>query len=152
LAALDGATVQRQLADAGTVTVELHDERVALGPEDVLVRAEALPGWSMGSGRHATVAVATPLTAALVEEGLVRELLHHVQAARKSQGLAYDARIVLRVSAAHAVQEILRRWEAMLAEDARVVAFEYDAPVVTGRLLDLGDGELRFEVAPCESA
>lgn len=149
LAALDGAAVRQQLESERAVTIEVGGERAVLGLEDLLVRVAALPGFSTGSGRHATVVLATALTPALEEEGLVRELLHHVQAARKDQRLAYDARIVLRLSASAELEQVLRRWESTIAEDALVAAVEYQGPVpADGRLVDLGRGQVRLAVEP----
>lgn len=148
LAALDGVALRSQLARGESIDVTLGGERVALGAEDLFVRADGAPGWSAATGRHATVAVRTELTPALEEEGIVRELLHHVQAARKAQGLAYDARVTLRLTAPADLDQLVRRWEPAIADEALVAAFAYDLTGVAGQAVDLGRGELRFSVEP----
>lgn len=150
LASLDGATARRQLAAGGSIAIAVGGEAMTLGAEEVLVRTEALPGWAVAPGRHATVAVATELTRPLVEEGIVRELLHHLQAERKALGLAYEAQVRLRFAGPEPLAEIVRRWEATIARDALVAAFEYGEIDCQGRTVTLDGRDVLVALSPSE--
>jgi isoleucyl-tRNA synthetase len=73
--------------------------RVTLGPGDVELAQQTRLGWGVASDGGVTVALDLDLEAHpdLQREGMVRELLHHVQNLRKSAGLDVTDRIDLRI-------------------------------------------------------
>jgi isoleucyl-tRNA synthetase len=77
------------------VEVQLADGPVTLEPADVWVQPKAPAGWS-GLADHGTqVALDTRITEALALEGMAREVVRHVQQARKEACLEMEDRIVL---------------------------------------------------------
>ncbi len=68
---------------------------VMLEEGDVLVRTTAKPGWAAAEGPRAVVVVASELTPELIAEGLVREVVHAVNARRKALDLEFTDRIHL---------------------------------------------------------
>lgn len=128
LAALDPADVRRTLAEKGEMPLVVEGEPITITEDEVMVRLEAKPGWSAAPGRMGVVVVATELTPELIEEGRIRELVHHVQAERKTQDLAYEARIRLSLAGPPALLDAVRRWEAFIASECLVESFAYDAP------------------------
>ena len=69
-------------------------ESVSLLPGEVIVEAEAKPGYSLASDGGYTVAVTTEVSPELALEGLARELVHRVQNMRRSAGFDIANRIV----------------------------------------------------------
>ena len=69
-------------------------ESVSLLPGEVIVEAEAKPGYSLASDAGYTVAVTTEVGPELALEGLARELVHLVQNMRRSAGFGISDRIV----------------------------------------------------------
>jgi isoleucyl-tRNA synthetase len=63
----------------------------------VQVRLQAKPGWAAAQGSNCVVVLATELTAQLIAEGWVRDLVHSIQAQRKELNLEYTARVELGV-------------------------------------------------------
>lgn len=101
LAGMDAAQLKRD-ADAGTLTIDLDGEAVALGPDDLDIRVQATGAYEAASNAEAVVALHTELTDDLVAEGFVRELTSKLQSLRKEEDLGYTDRIRLRLHAADA--------------------------------------------------
>ncbi|HYT91930.1 MAG TPA: DUF5915 domain-containing protein, partial [Gemmataceae bacterium] len=68
---------------------------VMLEPTDVLVQCRAAEGWAGLVDDKTQVALDTRITAELAREGMAREVVRHVQQARKDAGLEIEDRIVL---------------------------------------------------------
>jgi isoleucyl-tRNA synthetase len=89
---------------------------------------------------HIAVAISTVLTPELLQEGLARELVHHVQNTRKTADFEIDDRIVLRVTGPVEVVDMLAvhgEWvkKETLALDLEVVDASADtapAPLASG--------------------
>ena len=148
LAALpDAAAARKQLADEGTLPLTIDGERVELSPDEVEIRLDARPGWSGAQGKHGVVVLSSQLTPELIEEGLIREFIHYVQALRKERELAYEARIRLHVDCTDEFWAILGRRLALVRQEClcddvvrRPVAPQRDALSVEGY-------ELRIDLA-----
>ncbi len=110
---LDPAEARRALETDGAVSVPVGGETLRLSSSEVQVRLAARPGWSAAQGRAGVVVVRTELTPELIDEGLARELIHHVQGLRKDQNLPYEARVTLTVDTP---DEDLRRVVEQFAE------------------------------------
>ncbi|KFE67187.1 isoleucine--tRNA ligase [Hyalangium minutum] len=91
----DGRILQRELSLKGMVSITVDGERMAFPAEELEVLVEANPGFAAAGASVGVVVLYTELTEALVDEGLVRELLARVQAARKDMALGYTDRIRL---------------------------------------------------------
>ena len=114
LAADDGALAAR-LARDETVALELPGGPVELSPADVELSQQTKEGWGVASDGPVTVALDVTLNDDLRREGLARELIHHVQALRKSAGLDVSDRIHVGVEASDEVAEAIgahRDWIA----------------------------------------
>ena len=92
--ALESADVTR-VAQAVQSGASVEVGGFTLGPEEVLVSTTERPGYAVAVEGGYTVAVATELTPELADEGLARELVHHVQNMRRSAGFDIADRIVI---------------------------------------------------------
>jgi len=119
---LDAAAARRALAETGRLEVPLDGEVVVLTGEEIEVRLEARPGWSAAQGRAGVVVLGTEITPELREEGLVRELIAHVQAARKAGDLAYVARIRLALDAPPEFLAVVDKHAAIVRRECLVTA------------------------------
>ena len=91
----DGRILQRELSLKGMVSITVDGERMVFPAEELEVLVEANPGFAAAGASVGVVVLYTELTEVLVDEGLVRELLARVQAARKDMALGYTDRIRL---------------------------------------------------------
>ena len=100
------------LADALTVIDWLLEK-----PEEVEVEASAREGFVAAEERGYVVALETTLTPELVAEGLVRDLTHLVQEARKHAGLAIEDTIALTLWADDELAAIARRHAVYISDE-----------------------------------
>ncbi len=145
----DPAAARKALLASGTMSLTVEGQIVELTPEEVEIRLEAKPGWSAAQGRAGVVVVSTELSPELLDEGKIRELIHHIQQARKEQNLAYEARITLIISAADEFLAIVRRFEETLRSEclAATVACT-PMPPADATTVEVEGVPVRFTAAP----
>jgi len=125
---LDAAEARKTLSSTGELWVDVEGQRVHLTGHDVHVRLEARPGWAAAQGRAGVVVIKTELTPELRQEGLVRELIHHVQGLRKQQDLAYEARITLYIAGPEEFLAVVRRFGDTVKHECLAEQLELAAP------------------------
>ncbi|MBE0641928.1 MAG: isoleucine--tRNA ligase, partial [Bacteroidales bacterium] len=64
-----------------------------LGPEDLEVSTEDIPGWVVANDGSLTVALDISISDELYREGLARELINRIQNLRKEQGFEVTDKI-----------------------------------------------------------
>ncbi len=149
LAALaDPAGARKALVSDGSLPLTVNGQSVALTPEEVDIRLEAKEGWAAAPGKVGVVVLQTDITPVLRDEGLVRELIHHVQQARKEKQLAYEQRIRLMIDAPAAFIDVLRRFEDTLRSEclASEVAFGGGSEPMDEVMVD--EQSVRLSVSP----
>ncbi len=124
VAALDAAEARRSLGEAGAVEVEVDGAKESLSGDEVEVRLDAKPGWSAAQARGAVVVVSTELTDELRTEGLLNEVVHHVQGMRKDAALDYNARIKLFVETDDELWTVVDGGRAAIEAECQVDAIE----------------------------
>ncbi|MBT9177437.1 MAG: Isoleucine--tRNA ligase [Firmicutes bacterium] len=134
LAKLLAAVEQTRLADAVTqdkpLEVELNGVNVVLALADLDVRAEERAGFQAESLAGLTVIMDLALTPALIEEGLVRELVSKLQAMRKDAGFEVDDKIVISLSGDSTVTEAVAKWRRYVQDE--VLAMHIYSEPLTG--------------------
>ena len=122
VAALDPA----RLRAGGEVGVNVDGQEHALGPDDVQIVLQPLDGYQVErAGTHA-VALNLELDDELRREGLAREVVHAVQAARKAAGLNVEDRIALTLGGDEQLLEAARAHEDYVTRETLATALAYD--------------------------
>ncbi|WP_062211540.1 isoleucine--tRNA ligase [Streptomyces sp. NBRC 109706] len=121
IAEADAAKLSAALR-AGSATVEVNGETVALTPEEVIITETPREGWSVASDTGATVALDLEVTPELRRAGLARDVIRLVQEARKNSGLEVADRIAVRWQAED--QELARA----LVDHQALISSEVLAP------------------------
>ena len=98
LAALDGAVVAKEFEEGRSVTVQLPDGPIELGPEDLELRVKANEGFAVSREGGEVVALDLMLNDDLIRRGLVRDVIRQIQELRKNSGLELSDRITLTLS------------------------------------------------------
>jgi isoleucyl-tRNA synthetase len=93
LAEADGNRLAAELERRGRIRIAVADEPFELESEDVEVRLVEREGTATQGDRELLVALESDLTPELIAEGWAREVVHRIQAARKSADLDYADRI-----------------------------------------------------------
>jgi len=124
----DAAAARRALVETGSLAITVNGQSVTLTPQEVEIRLEARPGWSAAQGRAGVVVISTELTPELREEGVMREVVHHVQAARKDASLPYEARIGLHVDGPPEFLAIIRKFADTIRSECLAERIEFSPP------------------------
>jgi isoleucyl-tRNA synthetase len=95
LAAADTTSVAEKVQASQAVELTCPDGPATLEPADVIVQFKAPDGWAGVADRGTQVLVDTQITPTLAKEGMAREVVRHVQNARKDANLEMEDRIVL---------------------------------------------------------
>jgi isoleucyl-tRNA synthetase len=122
IAALDPA----RLRDGGRAGINLDGKDHEIGPDDVTIVLQPLEGYQVErSGTHA-VALNLELDDELRREGLAREVVHAVQAARKNAGLDVEDRIALSLAGDEDLLAAARAHEDYLTGETLATSLEFD--------------------------
>ncbi len=122
IAALDPA----QLRAGGRAGLNFDGHEHEIGPDDVTLVLQPLEGYQVErSGTHA-VALNLELDEELRREGLAREVVHAVQAARKNAGLEVEDRISLTLGGDDELLAAARAHEDYVAGETLATSLAFD--------------------------
>ncbi len=113
----DATEAVRQLESGGAIAIELDDGMVALAADEVLIQHEQPEGLAVTTDQGMTVAVETQLTPELVSEGLVREVVRHIQNLRKAADFKLDDRIITTYQADEELTQVIADWSGFIASE-----------------------------------
>ena len=128
VAALDPPHVAAALREGREIGISLDGHDHTLGSSDLQLAMRPLDGYQLErEGSHA-VALDLALDDELRREGLAREIVHAVQSARRSAGLAVEDRIALALSGDEELLAAARAYEDYVRGEtlARSLSFEAD--------------------------
>ena len=126
IAALEPAHVAEALRAERTIGIALDGHDHELRPEDLQLALLPLEGYQLErEGQHA-VAVELALDDELRREGLAREIVHAIQAARKSAGLAVEDRIALMLGGDAELLAAARAHEDYVSGETLAISISYD--------------------------
>jgi isoleucyl-tRNA synthetase len=118
IAQADAHAAARELREGGGLTLTVEGgEPVTLTPDEVDVEAGAREGFVAAEERGYVVALDTTLTPDLLAEGLMRDLTHFVQDARKKAGLAIEDSISLWLATDAELAVTVERFAASIKEE-----------------------------------
>lgn len=124
-------------------------EGVDLKREDVEIEFAAKEGFAAAGDRVGVVVLDTRIDAALLDRGLVNELVNRVQAARKEMGLEYADRVRISILGSERVRVVVDAFSEYIAAEVLAISVSADTPVLGGYDRDVDvDGEpVRIGVA-----
>ena len=126
VAAAIGSLDPGRLRAGGRVGINIDGQDYEIGPDEVQIVLQPLEGYQVErSGTHA-VALNLELDDDLRREALAREVVHAVQAARKSAGLNVEDRIQLTLGGDHELLEATRAHEDYVAGETLATSVSYD--------------------------
>ena len=126
VAGLAPGHVAASLRDGRSVVISVGGHDHELGAEDLLVTLAPLDGYGLErEGSHA-VALELALDDDLIREGLAREIVHAVQAARKAAGLDVEDRIALTLAGDAALLAAARAHDDYIAGETLATALAID--------------------------
>ncbi|MEM7500956.1 MAG: isoleucine--tRNA ligase [Pseudomonadota bacterium] len=118
---VDGAAIAGAASRNETFELNVGEEVIALGPEDVLIETHSAEGFACGEEGGYLTALDTTLDDELIREGFARELVRTVQEARKKAALEVSDRIVLGVAGSAEVEAALADYRELLMTETLAV-------------------------------
>jgi len=128
VAALPPDETGDRLASGRPVLVTVGGHEYEFAPEDFVVETRQRPGYQVEREGRLAVAISTELTPELLQEGLARELVHHIQNTRKAADFQIDDRIHLRLTAPDEVLEMLKKHGDWVMKETLAVSLEVVRP------------------------
>jgi isoleucyl-tRNA synthetase len=126
VAALDPEHVAGALRNGGRVGINVDGHEHELDADDLMLAMQPLDGYQLErEGSHA-VALELELDDELRREGLAREIVHAVQAARKNAGLRVEDRIELVLGGDEELLAAARAFETTIATETLAVKLAFD--------------------------
>ncbi len=113
-AALDASELRAKLLSDGFAEIDFDGEAIRIEPADLEVAVEAAEHFAAAGDSTTVVVLNTQLNDELRDEGLFRELLHHVQNMRKELDIDYTRRIHLAVSGSDRLLSVLAKHQQHL--------------------------------------
>jgi isoleucyl-tRNA synthetase len=145
VAALDPANVAEALRAGRPVGITIDGRDHVLSQDDLQLAMQPLEGYQLErEGQHA-VALELALGDELRREGLAREVVHAVQAARKSAGLAVEDRIALTLGGDDELLAAARAHEDYVTGETLATSISYDT-AAGGQAATIDGRELRIAV------
>jgi isoleucyl-tRNA synthetase len=118
-------------ATAGeSISVGVEGEEITLSPEELLVEPGQREGYVLEREAGLSVALCTELDAGLVDEGLVRELVHRVQNLRRENGFEIEESISVGLFGNPRVSSLMEgRWGEYFKAEVLAKKLALDADV-----------------------
>jgi len=126
VAALDPGHVAAALAEGTSVGIAIDGREHALGAEDLTLALQPLEGYQLEREASHAVALDLALDDELRREGLAREIVHAIQSARKTAGLAVEDRIELTLGGDDELLAAARAHQDYVAGETLATRVAYD--------------------------
>jgi isoleucyl-tRNA synthetase len=141
--ALDPAHVAEALAGERSLSLNVDGREHPLEPDDVTLVMQPLDGYEVEAEAGRAVALSVELDDELRREGLAREIVHAIQAARKEAGLDVSDRISLALAGDDELIDAARAHEEYVAGETLATSVAYEASdgaaaKIEGRELRIG--------------
>jgi isoleucyl-tRNA synthetase len=133
----------QKVLDGEAFQITLEGKPIILHPEDFLLEEQPADFPAFAEQKGSWVSYNTAIDEDLRKEGVMRDLLRHLQLLRKQQGLEIEDRIRLTWQSEEAViRDIFNRWKDFLKEELLCVELKEGEKDI-GKEIFLGDVQLR---------
>ena len=121
---------------------------ISLTPEDFLIRKTARAEYSITNEFDYVVAISTEIPNALYQEGLIRDLVHHVQGLRRTANFGISDRISIQYEANESIIETITLFEDYLRAETLADSIQCQEPAVayTQAIFKVGDTSLNIGI------
>ncbi len=149
---LDPNVVVDNVHRGAPTEVRIGDRVVSLDPTAFLISVNSPPGYSAMENDGILAALKTEVTEDLIAEGRVRELVRHIQEARKRAGLEVTDRIRLRLRLPEDLAEALRIHRIYVAEEtlATQIVASMNEDATDGVLVSIDEYTVRIAIERLE--
>jgi isoleucyl-tRNA synthetase len=135
---LSGREIQRIL-DGTALRIDLGGKALDLTAEDVIIQRSERENLKVLNQGSLTVAIDPQITDDLAQEGLVRDLVRHIQNLRKERGLEVSDRIRLSLAGDAHLRAAVDSFDDYLMAETLAVSIDWGAK--EGAKLSIGDAD-----------
>ncbi len=126
IAASDAAQTRHRASSHGSYTIAYGDKSAVLTADDLVITETPKEGWSVASHAGESVALDLTLTPALLQAGLMREVIRTIQEQRKNSGFDISDRIHVRWNSSADVMAAIKHYEAQIADEVLAITITQD--------------------------
>jgi isoleucyl-tRNA synthetase len=132
------------------ISVSVDGQDIPLSPEELLVEPTERSGYALERDQDLSVALRTELGPDLIDEGLVRELVHKVQNLRRDKGFEIEENVSVSLSGSERVAELLGgRWGGYFKNEVLAKNLSLDGVSESdSESLKVDGEELRIRIQP----
>ena len=112
-----GGVEANKLESGEEIKISANDIEYTLTLEDVLVERKEKEGLTIMNDGSLTVALDTKLTDELIEEGIAREFIRHIQNLRKDKNLDVTDRIIIYYNSPANISKAIQNWDKIIKEE-----------------------------------
>jgi isoleucyl-tRNA synthetase len=135
------------------VTVVVEGREITLGPDELLVEPKEREGYALMREGGLSVALSTGLDAELLDEGLVRELVHKVQNLRREKGFEIEESVRVGLSGSPRISGLLKeRWGDYFKTEVLARELDLDGSASDGESVKVDCEALKVRIAPLGEA
>lgn len=149
ISSLDSGHIAAELLEHGTFEMQLPNETLTIGLEEVIISEEPNPGWAILEDQGAMIALDLEIDDDLLLAGTARDVVRAIQGARKDSGFEIRDRIHLRWNGTPAVAAAFFHHGDLISSEVLAVSMTEDPNVARFTNDELG---LRFEVIRTENS
>ncbi len=124
--ALDPEEYAIQLLGGNSIKVQVDGTQLEVLPEEIEIRMQAREGFVVASDGGYLAALVTEISDPLRKEGLARELVRHVQEARKQAGFEVSDRIKICYTASDGLENAIQTHKEYIMLETLAVEMEKD--------------------------
>lgn len=115
LTGVDQAEIKK-LEETGEIVITAGENQIAIKKEDVEIRTEDIPGWTLATEGQLTVALDINITEELKQEGIAREFINKIQNLRKESNFEVTDRIELKILKNDEINEAVMNFRNYICE------------------------------------
>ncbi|MEQ8472935.1 MAG: isoleucine--tRNA ligase [Marinoscillum sp.] len=143
---MDQAAI-KELEEKGFYELQLDGDKVNIGPDDVEITSEDIPGWLVASEDGLTVALDITITDELKQEGISRDVVNRLQNLRKDQGLEVQDKIQVNY---HTTDDLLKSsieaYKKYIQKETQALSLEYVEKANGGTTLEIDGLEMTVDL------
>ena len=139
----DIATLEKE----GQYNLSIDGEPVILQITEVEISSEDIPGWTVASKGHLTVALDVTITPELEAEGNAREFVNRIQKIRKDSGFELTDRIDVKVAAPNGMKDSLAQFKDYICAEILADKLEIVPEIQDGTEIEVNDVSLNVIVS-----
>lgn len=122
------------------------EEPIVIGPEDIEIMTDEIPGYEIASKGSLTVALDITITQVLQNEGNARELVNRIQQIRKEKDFELTDHIVVKVGVNSDLQASFIEFKDYICREILADSIEFGATISDGISIEINEIPLIVEV------